>query len=148
MSDIAGPKNTQTGEMAELSIIPHLNRQNYLFSHQYLIKNGSLKGTKKYIDFLINDGERKIGIEMKWQQGNGTAEEKIPYIVILYKNLIERKLLDKAYIVLGGTDYTSTTTGWTLRNFYINKLPEFLDYEGVEILNYEDFLAKINSRDL
>ena len=143
-----GPKNTKTGEAAELSIIPHLKRQKYLFIHQHKISDGSLKSTHKTIDYLIQDGTRKIGIEMKWQQTSGTVEEKIPYTVILYQNMIKRKLLDKAYVVLGGTDRLPGTTGWTLRSFYINDLSDFLNCEGVEILSYEKFLSKINSRDL
>jgi hypothetical protein len=148
LKNLKGPKNTKTGESAELSIIPHLKRQKYSFLYQYKFPDGSLKNTSKIIDYLIEDESKKIGIEMKWQQTSGTAEEKIPFTVILYQNLIKKKLLNKAYIVLGGTDKSRGTTGWTLRSFYINDLSDFLNCDGVEILSYEMFLSKINSREL
>ncbi len=146
------PRDTSTGTDAERTVVPALERGGYSYVSQYKIRNIRPNNKNYVIDYIAKKGCRKIGVELKWQQYNGTAEEKIVYTIICLLILVQKNIVDKAYLVLGGSDKDSERgrTGWTLRKWCFEGGPkEFIDYEGkVEILSIEEFQADANQSNL
>lgn len=132
---------SNTGKVLEDSIVPALEKVGYFFQREKVFKNASLKEGKYIIDFYVEITNKRIGIEFKWQQKGGTAEQKIPFTALSLLNLIDKDIIDVGYIVIGGK-------GWTYRDFYIEKLSTHMNLNNIEILDYETFLAKINSFEL
>ena len=88
--------------------------------------------------------ERHV-ISLKWQQTSGTAEQKVPYEVIVLLHILRTQpgRFRKAYVVLGGDK-------WTLRDFYVNGgLQAYLPHGGlVDIVRLESFIAMANKGQL
>ena len=145
-------RNTSTGKDAEKTIEQALKRGGYEFTSQKIFKNIKPNHKNYYIDFYLERDSRRIGVELKWQQSSGTAEEKIPYALICLLILVEKNLIDKGYLVLGGSDYDKEKKrkGWTLRNYYISDgLQTYIDYKDkVEIVNIDTFQADANQANL
>ena len=146
------PRNTSTGRDAEANIKLALERGEYNYTSQKRIPNIRPNGKDYLIDYLAIKDNRKIGVEVKWQQTSGTAEEKIPYSLICLLILVNQNIIHKAYLVLGGSDKDSERgrAGWTLRQYYLSGgLKECIDYEGkVDILTIEEFQADANQSNL
>tara|TARA_B110000196_G_C20524768_1_gene377159 strand:- start:23 stop:466 length:444 start_codon:yes stop_codon:yes gene_type:complete len=146
------PRDTSTGRDAERTLSLSLERGGYSYIPQYKIPNIRPNNKNYNIDYFAKKDERKIGIEIKWQQTNGTAEEKIPYALICLLILVQKNIVDKAYLVLGGSDKDSERgrAGWTLRNYYLTGgLKEFINYQDkVEIVTIEEFQADANQSNL
>ena len=146
------PRNTSTGKDAEKTIVTSLERGGYSFNSQVKIPNIRPNNKDYIIDYIAKKGSRNIGIEMKWQQSNGTAEEKIPYALMLLLLLHEKKIIDKGYLVLGGSDQDKNRKreGWTLRNYYLSgELEKFINYKGkIEFLTIEEFQSDANQSKL
>ncbi len=145
-------RNTSTGKDAEKSIVMSLERGGYSFNSQVKIPNIRPNNKNYIIDYIAKKGTKKIGIEMKWQQSDGTTEEKIPYALILLLILYEKKIIDKGYLVLGGSDQDRVRNrkGWTLRKYYLTGgLEKFIKYKGkIDILTIEEFQADANQSKL
>lgn len=145
-------RNTNTGKAAEEFITPALEKGQYDFKYQKRIDNGNLNKKNLFLDYYLQTSSTRIGVEIKWQQSNGTAEQKIPYTIITLLNLIENDILDKAYIVLGGTDSSKAdrTDGWTLRKYYLGgQLDSFINYKDrVYIVGIEEFASKAMRKNL
>lgn len=133
------PRNTKTGGVLEVMVLPALKNGEYTFKMQQVV--GTRPGGGKHkVDVIADKEGNKFLISLKWQQVGGTAEQKVPFEVIC---LLEAVLADtsykKAYLVLGGE-------GWTLRNYYISgELKKHLQYaDRVEITTLEKFVALAN----
>lgn len=102
-----------------------------------------LGGGKHFVDIVAEKEGKKYLISLKWQQVQGTAEQKVPFEVICLAHAIRQGGYERAYLVLGGR-------GWKLKNFYVSGgLNMYLkNVEKVEILELEDFIARCNSGQL
>lgn len=140
-------KKGGTGKAFEESLIPSLQCGGYqIFRQRYIGQD--FKGGF-YVDLVAtNIGEGfpdSFLISAKWQQVNGTAEEKIPFEVMRLKNAVDSAgLYQHAYLVLGGPDV------WNLRDFYIGEEFDrlFPHRSAVTILDAQDFMARANRGDL
>lgn len=137
------PRNTKTGNVLEVMILPALKNGGYSYKIQQIV--GVRPGGGKHkVDVIADREGNKFLVSLKWQQVGGTAEQKVPFEVIC---LLEVVLVDlnykKAYLVLGGE-------GWTLRNYYVSgELKKHLQYAGrVEITTLEKFVALANQSKL
>ena len=149
--DLSPPGNTTTGKVLEDMVIPALRRGGYQYHTQVPIGTRP-SGKPQRVDLVAEKGGRVILISMKWQQRDGTAEQKVPYEVICL-NLALRTNPGSyagAYLVLGGRDKTPGHEGWTLRNFYVSGgLQRYMaNMERITIVSLEDFIAKANAGDL
>jgi hypothetical protein len=121
-------------------ILPSLEFGGYAEESQAVIGTRPSGGRHKVDAIAEKDGKR-ILISLKWQQGGGTAEQKVPFEVICLMDAVRKSKGNfiKAYVVLGGD-------GWSLRSFYVGGgLEEYLKYSQlVEIVTLEQFIAKAN----
>ena len=74
------PRNTNTGGVLEAMVLPALTRGGYNSSKQQKVGKRCGGGTQK-IDVVTTKGNESILVSMKWQQGGGTAEQKVPFEV-------------------------------------------------------------------
>jgi hypothetical protein len=131
-------RDTRTGGVLELMILPALERGGYSWRAQVAIGD-RLGCGRHFIDVIAEKDGREVLISVKWQQVPGTAEQKVPFEVICLLDAIERGPYQKAYVVLGGE-------GWKLRAFYVaGGLKRFLAMaDRVEIVTLETFIARAN----
>jgi hypothetical protein len=141
------PRDTGTGSVLEAMMLPALRRSGYTYATQAKvgIRFGSKKRKHK-VDVLAGKPKGKqFIVSVKWQQGPGTAEQKVPYEVMCLAEAVadSKGTIDKAYLVLGGA-------GWSLRDFYIEGgLAKYLRHtDAVEILSLEQFVARANKQKL
>jgi len=144
-------RDTSTGKVFEQSVLPALEHASYKYRKQVNIGKKPNQ-RKQIVDLVVYDANRKILVSKKWQQSGGTAEEKIPFEVIMLANACQKFNYAKAYLVLGGTDEDKglNTRGWTLRQWYLRGgLKDWIkNHERVEIIGSDAFIAKINRREL
>ena len=133
------PRDTTTGHVLEMMIVPALERGGYAVSQQVIIEDRPGGKTHK-VDAVATKDSRRFLISLKWQQVSGTAEQKVPFEVISLAHALNTGRYDRAYLVLGGE-------GWTLRNFFTSRgLDEYLkDTDQVRIVTLESFIALANS---
>lgn len=147
-------RDTSTGKVFEQIVLPALDHAGYRYRTQVYI--GDKPNHRKQIIDLVIDKidhlDRPILVSKKWQQSGGTAEEKIPFEVIMLVRACQKLNYQKAYLVLGGTDQDKElhTDGWTLRRWYLSGgLQTWIDYQHwVEIISSDAFIARINRREL
>jgi hypothetical protein len=137
------PRDTRTGRVLEEMVLPALGRGGYKYEEQANVgvRFGSEKRKHK-IDLLAGKpGAKQFIVSVKWQQGSGTAEQKVPYEVMCLAEAVEdsKGKFEQAYLVLGGA-------GWSLREFYIKGgLDKYMRRaEAVEILSLEEFVGRAN----
>ena len=144
-------RNTKTGQVLEKMVLPALKEGGYLFKEQANIGEKP-NGRAHKVDVLIKDEEKNILLSLKWQQTNGTAEQKVPFEIINLLYAFENHDIEKAYLVLGGSDNDSKRgiNGWTLRKWYLSGgLSNYIDYENkIILMNLEEFVALANQRKL
>ena len=132
-------RDTGTGNVLE-QMVPHsLEKGGYT-----VVKSANVgkrpSGNKHIVDAIAIKGNQKFLISLKWQQVNGTAEQKIPYEVISLLKIMKDNATgySGAYIVLGGE-------GWTLKDFYTNNgLNEYMNTGSVKIVTFENFIYLAN----
>lgn len=132
-------RDTTTGHVLEMMVLPALEAGGYEVRQQVVIENRP--GGKTYkVDAVATKDNREFLVSLKWQQVSGTAEQKVPFEVICLADAIRTGGYEKAYLVLGGE-------GWTLRDFFVNGgLAEHLkNSETVRIVTLEGFIAIANS---
>lgn len=138
-------RDTGTGKILELMIIPSLQGGGYKVQSQHPI--GKRFGGGKHIIDVVAENKRgeKFLVSLKWQQVSGTAEQKVPFEAICLADAIlqENSAYSKAYLVLGGE-------GWKLRDFFIEDgLKSHLTHgDLVTIITLEGFVAKANRGEL
>lgn len=141
-----GSIGTKTGSTLEAGVEAVLLNNSYAVEKQVVV--GTKPGGGKHRADLVGmrpNGTRFL-VSLKWQQTAGSAEEKVPYEVIkLLHALRENPSYDKAYIVIGGSGFTSGLVA-----FYLSE--EFRSYiresEKIEILTLNDVMARANKGSL
>lgn len=133
------PRDTRTGGVLEVMILPALERGGYTPRAQVVIGT-RIGGRAHKIDAIATKDGRSVLVSLKWQQVGGTAEQKVPFEVICLAEAVRDGGYDSAYLVLGGE-------GWTLREFYASGgLSRYLrDAEAVQIVTLEGFVARANN---
>lgn len=137
------PRDTRTGGVLEAMILPSLARGGYSCESQVVVGTRLGGRGRHFIDAVAEKNGKKFLISLKWQQTSGTAEQKVPFEVMCLMDAIEAHHYAKAYLVLGGAE-------WSLRDFYVSGgLKRFLKYDDkVEIMTLESFVAKANRGEL
>lgn len=135
------PRDTRTGGVLEEMVLPSLRRGGYSYRTQVVIGT-RLGGRRHKVDVLARSAAGAgYLVSLKWQQGSGTAEQKVPFEAICLAEAIRtgEGQCKHAYLVLGGA-------GWSLRTFYTTGgLGRHLNLDGhVTILTLEDFVALAN----
>ena len=128
----------------ERMVLPALEMGGYKV--QRGVNIGSRFGVSRHIiDTLVDDPDgRQHLISLKWQQVQGTAEQKIPFEVIcLADAMIRDERFYKAYLVLGGE-------GWRYKEFYLSgRLKSYLaNADMVNIVSLERFVTLANQGNL
>lgn len=142
------PGSTSTGRVLELMVLPALRHGGYTLENDgrpSVVGDGpSGKPYRADVVAVSQAGHRYI-ISLKWQQTPGTAEQKVPYEVIVLLHILRTQpgVFRKAYVVLGGQN-------WTLRDFYVRGgLQQYMSHEGlVDIVPLESFVARANRGEL
>lgn len=134
------PRNTRTGNVMEQMVLPALEMGGYKIRRSVDI--GKRLGVSRHkIDVLTDDTQgRQRLISLKWQQVQGTAEQKIPFEVIcLADTMIRDERFYKAYLVLGGE-------GWRYKDFYLSGglTPYIANADMVSIVSLEQFVTLAN----
>jgi DNA adenine methylase len=137
---VMSPRDTRTGGVLESMIQHALNLGGYKSSSQVVIGT-RLGGRKHKVDRIAEKNGEAFLISLKWQQGGGTAEQKVPFEIICLMDAVRNSggAFKKAYLVLGGE-------GWSLRDLYVGGgLDQYLNYsELVTIVTLEQFVALAN----
>ena len=134
-------RNTTTGRVMEEMVVPSLVRGGYRVRSNVVV--GTRFGVSKhYIDILAEDRQERLHlVSLKWQQVQGTAEQKIPFeIICLADALISDERYYKAHLVLGGN-------GWRYKDFYLSGglRPYLANADMVSVTSLEDFVGMANS---
>ncbi len=124
----------------ERMVLPALEMGGYRITRQRNI--GMRFGVSRHnIDtYALDDSDRPYLISLKWQQVQGTAEQKIPFeVVCLADAMMQNEEFFKAYLVLGGE-------GWRFKEFYLSGgLNHFLvNADLVNIVSLERFVQLAN----
>lgn len=96
-----GAKAVSNGKAAEATIYCILKERGYTVEKQKFLGRNAY-GERVKVDFVvygIRGMERGLIIESKWQSSNGTADEKLPYLV---KNIQEYYPYPAIVVVDGG----------------------------------------------
>jgi DNA adenine methylase len=137
---VMSPRDTRTGGVLEHMVQHALDLGGYQSSSQIVIGT-RLGGRKHKVDRIAEKNGETFLISLKWQQGGGTAEQKVAFEVICLMDAVRNSSgkFKKAYLVLGGE-------GWSLRDFYVSGgLEQYLKHsELVKIATLEQFVALAN----
>lgn len=131
-------RDTGTGEVLELMVLPALERGGYACRKQVRVGE-RIGGRAHVVDAIAEKEGSRFLVSFKWQQTSGTAEQKVPFEVICLAEALASGEYKKAYLVLGGE-------GWTLRSYYTSgALHKHLRAaDGVQIVTLETFAARAN----
>lgn len=124
----------------ERMVLPALEMGGYRFERNVHI--GSRLGVSRHrIDIRAEDEDGRIHlVSLKWQQVQGTAEQKIPFeIICLVDAILDDDRFYKAHLVLGGN-------GWRYKKFYLSGglNPYLNNAQVVNVTSLEDFVQKAN----
>lgn len=98
------PRDTRTGAVLESMAISALGSGGYRLERQVLVGE-RLGGRPHRVDAVaVSRAGSKYLLSFKWQQGSGTAEQKVPFEVICLCKAVRDSEgeYEKAYLVLGG----------------------------------------------
>jgi hypothetical protein len=82
-----------------------------IFTEQFVIKDGSIYNQDANCDFILYHPDKYpncLVIECKWQQSNGSVDEKFPYVV---KNVKERSPFP-TIVIVDGEGYKPNSITW------------------------------------
>tara|TARA_Y100000004_G_scaffold152114_1_gene175119 strand:- start:14231 stop:14671 length:441 start_codon:yes stop_codon:yes gene_type:complete len=97
--------------------------------------------TKHRVDIFVR--ETKEVLSLKYQSVIGTAEEKIPYEVLVLQHLVNENRCNSATIVLAGEDEV-----WTQRNWYLEEnFCAKMNCPDVRIISHETFLEEYTGKE-
>ena len=121
-------------------VVPSLVRGGYRVQRNAVV--GTRFGVSKHrIDILAEDRRDRLHlVSLKWQQVQGTAEQKIPFeIICLADALISDERYYKAHLVLGGN-------GWRYKDFYLSGglRAHLANADMVSVTSLEDFVGMAN----
>jgi hypothetical protein len=125
--------NTATGPKYELFVESLLTKSGIKFKRQANVGYKRNDGSHR-VDLLVE----KTLVSLKSQQVAGTAEQKIPFEIMVLQHAIEDYKYDNAIIVLHGD------TGWKWKHYYLST--EFKStmgqlYPDVSIMSHEQFVS-------
>jgi len=130
---------TDTGRKYE-EVIENLllNESNLNFESQVFIGTKPNNKIRHCVDIFLKDTEEVISL--KYQNVAGTAEEKIPYEVVVLQHLANKGKCKSSTIVLSGN-------GWTQKEWYLeDDFCTSINCPDVQIIEHNDFITKyINS---
>ena len=134
-------RDTTTGRVMEDMVIPSLIRGGYGVDRNVVV--GTRFGVSKHrIDILAEDSQNRLHlVSLKWQQVQGTAEQKIPFeIICLAEALISDERFYKAHLVLGGN-------GWRYKDFYLSGglSAHLANADMVSVTSLESFVGLANA---
>ncbi len=140
------PRNTKTGQVLERTVIPALETAGYAYKRQARIGRKP-DGSSYTADLLVTDPVtgRRIVVSLKWQQVPGTAEQKIPFEVMVLSDLLESGKCAEVYLVLGGTGWTPTLKDFYLHGGLSKHMPAA---DRVKIVTLEEFIERANKHQL
>jgi len=121
-------------------VISHTNWKKTNRTGKYLIKNfpysSIYDGHTGKTEFVMQDNDRKIRIECKWQEVNGSADEKFPYV---YLNALFNWQEEEIIIVVEGNGYKKGAKEW-IRKVVDGKLfhPENCS-KVIRVMNLQEF---------
>jgi hypothetical protein len=135
-------RQTVTGRKYEKEIANLLNEYT---SHEFESQTNIGKkrnGGKHYIDILLNG---LILLSLKFQQVQGTAEEKVPFEIMKLQHAIDDYGYKCAILVLAGPD-----SAWKWRDYYLGE--EFQTnmkkvYPDVRIISNKQFIEEFISNE-
>ncbi len=134
------PRDTRTGSVMELMALPALEMGGYKVQRN--VEVGTRFDVSRHrVDTCAEDSAGRVYlISMKWQQTQGTAEQKIPFEVICLADvLLKNEKFYKAYLVLGGV-------GWKYKDFYLRGglNPYLMNADMVSIVSLDEFVSRAN----
>lgn len=135
-----GKRNTKTGINYEEEVRRLL--ENY--SNHKVAKTTNKRGVyvgkkrnggKHYVDILLNGDEL---LSLKYQEVQGTAEEKIPFEIMKLQQMVVDGGYKSATIVLAGAD-----DAWYWKDYYLSE--EFREhmkhiYPNVSVISHQEFV--------
>jgi len=147
----AGAKAVRAGKQFENIILPLLQGTQYDPHFQQPFQNGKPWGSLCKLDVLIYDTKSgdKIAVSQKNQGGQGSAEEKIWWEMLLMTSLVARKYADRAYICMLGNGWTPALKEFVqsphLKEF-LPRLAYGMNWEEapLEILGIDEFVSRIH----
>jgi len=156
-SEQMAPRNTNTGNVLEVMMQHALSRGEYTYSLRGSGQTAQrtfdepIPSTKSRHKFVL-DGVAvcpktgaRIGISAKWQQTNGTAEEKVALETLRLLKLVERGDIDRAYLVMGGD-------GWSLKDYFLSDdfMKSFASpaKDRVRLVTLDQFVSLANAAQL
>ena len=133
-------RDTRTGSVMERMVLPALELGGYEVRRSVHI--GSRLGIARHlIDILATGADGRVHlISLKWQQVQGTAEQKIPFEMIsLIDTMLRDERFHRAHLVLGGD-------GWRYKDFYLSGglTPYLINSDLVHLASLEAFVRKAN----
>ena len=94
--------------------------------------------TAHNVDLIVSVGTVQTIVSLKYQDVNGTAEEKIPYEQICLQHACETYGYTNALIVLAGP-------GWKHDEcFRSNALSKWMNVPNTKVVNFDEFLDEYN----
>ncbi|MGL4524772.1 MAG: PD-(D/E)XK nuclease superfamily protein [Spirochaetia bacterium] len=152
MFESSGAKANKTGNLLELTVRQHLDHKNYthvpaknfdeliaqnllnqpLYTTQALVGK-TIYHTDRRCDFLIFHPQKwaqKLIIECKWQQSNGSVDEKFPFLV---ENI--RLLKVPSLIIVDGGGHKPGAITW---------LKAQADTHLLHVLSLSEFMVCLN----
>jgi len=132
---------TNTGKQYE-ELIENalLNNSDYNFERQVFIGIKPNKKTRHCVDILLK--ETKEVISLKFQCVAGTAEEKVPYEVLVLQHAVNEGKCNSATIVLAGD-------AWTQKEWYLTEgFCSRMNCPDVRIMEHEDFLREYTDKEV
>ena len=137
-----GGKGTVTGKTLESVIRAVLETNGYHYEEQKVIGK-SIYGGDYRADFVIGE----VIISCKWQQTQGTAEQKIIYEIASLIQIIKNSQgkYRRAYIVIGGKGFSKNALNYLLNQRFRDI---FVDGNLVEIKDLDSMITLINKGSL
>lgn len=143
-SDYAG-RNTNPGKQWESTLEHALRSSGYYVRRQHCLGHRE-DTTKQYADFVITKNDRTMIVSAKWQQSQGTGQDKIPGEAMwLAEAMVRHPHIAEAYIVLGGDGWRVPRVQWWIQGGLRRWIK---GTERVHCIKTSDFLAKVWRGDL
>lgn len=147
----AGSKAVSSGKKFESLMAPLLKNTQYDPHFQERLTNGKPWGSMCVLDVLIYDtiSGDKIAVSQKNQSGQGTAEEKIWWEMLLMTSLIARQYADRAYICMLGNGWNPSLKQFVQSPYLKEFLPRLAygmnwDEAPLEIVSIDELVTRIH----
>lgn len=132
-----------TNEVYKTMLLPSIEKGGYHKLNDTKIGTRP-NGNFHRVGYILKKAQDLFPVVLRWQQVNGTAEQKLPYeMLCLIESIQQRPQYTKVYVVLGGP-------GWTLRDYYLSqRFREQLNIpDRIKIMTVETFIKQVNQSKL